>query len=234
MSNKSSYRQQPQHYLARQHQLTLNTLFQGAWAVLLSRYSCENQVVYGCGVSGRPVDLGGVESMLGVHQHLPVCVKLSPEQFLIVWLKAGSTGWDASVWVQLVKIQGGVKCHEACPYSRALWCLRTTQVRSVQNREDLEIVKFTSFYKTNYPLNVIGYPSSELVIGINYDCRRTPPQLPGYCGILRYCSKVLTNSEVRLGLAVAYGRAARHLNLGRKWPLILILFRAIQRLGVNK
>jgi len=51
--------------LARQHQLTLNTLFQGAWAVLLSRYSCENQVVYGCGVSGRPVDLGGVESMLG-------------------------------------------------------------------------------------------------------------------------------------------------------------------------
>jgi len=43
--------------LAR-HQLTLNTLFQGAWAVLLSRYSCENQVVYGCGVSGRPVDLG--------------------------------------------------------------------------------------------------------------------------------------------------------------------------------
>jgi len=35
--------------LARQHQLTLNTLFQGL-AVLLSRYSCENQVVYGCGV----------------------------------------------------------------------------------------------------------------------------------------------------------------------------------------
>jgi len=64
-------------------------------------------------------------------------------------------------------------------------------VRSVQNREeDLEIVKFTSFYKTNYPLNVIGYPSSELVIGINYDCRRFDAGTPGYCGILRYCSKV--------------------------------------------
>jgi len=34
----------------------------------------------------------------------------------------------------------------------------------------------------------------------------TPAQLPGYCGILRYCSKVVTNPEVRLGLAVAYGR----------------------------
>jgi len=45
--------------LARQHQLTLNAI-SGAWAVLLSRYSCENQVVYGCGVSGRPVDLGRV------------------------------------------------------------------------------------------------------------------------------------------------------------------------------
>jgi len=63
-------------------------------------------------------------------------------------------------------------------------------VRSVQNREeDLEIVKFTSFYKTNYP-SVIGYPSSELVIGINtIAVALTPAQLPGYCGILRYCSK---------------------------------------------
>jgi len=56
MSNKSSYHRQPQS-LARQHQLTLNTLGEPGLSSL-SRYSCENQVVYGCGVSGRPVDLG--------------------------------------------------------------------------------------------------------------------------------------------------------------------------------
>ncbi|RMF26124.1 MAG: non-ribosomal peptide synthetase, partial [Chloroflexi bacterium] len=39
--------------LARQHQLTLNTLVQGAWALLLSRYSGEDDVVFGATVSGR-------------------------------------------------------------------------------------------------------------------------------------------------------------------------------------
>ena len=40
--------------LARQHQLTLNTLVQGAWALLLNRYSGEDDVVFGVTVSGRP------------------------------------------------------------------------------------------------------------------------------------------------------------------------------------
>jgi len=59
MSNKSSYRQQPQrHNPGTAASAHAEHAISGAWAVLLSRYSCENQVVYGCGVSGRPVDLG--------------------------------------------------------------------------------------------------------------------------------------------------------------------------------
>ncbi|MDZ7402464.1 MAG: condensation domain-containing protein, partial [candidate division KSB1 bacterium] len=40
--------------LARKHQLTLNTIVQGAWAILLSRYSHEQDVLFGATVSGRP------------------------------------------------------------------------------------------------------------------------------------------------------------------------------------
>jgi ketosteroid isomerase-like protein len=39
--------------VARQYQLTLNTLFQGAWGILLSRYSGESDVVFGATVSGH-------------------------------------------------------------------------------------------------------------------------------------------------------------------------------------
>ena len=46
---------------ARQHQLTLNTLVQAAWALLLSRYSGEEDVVFGTVVSGRPPELMGAE-----------------------------------------------------------------------------------------------------------------------------------------------------------------------------
>lgn len=52
--------------LARQHRLTLNSLVQGVWALLLSRYSGGDDVLFGTTVSGRPADLAGVESMLGL------------------------------------------------------------------------------------------------------------------------------------------------------------------------
>ena len=75
--------------LARRHQLTLNTLFQGAWALLLSRYTGQEDVVFGATVSGRPPVLAGVESMVGLFINtLPVRVQVSPQAGLIPWLHA--------------------------------------------------------------------------------------------------------------------------------------------------
>src|SRR5437660_2565619 len=42
---------------ARQQQFTLNTLLQGAWAIVLSRYSGEHDIVFGVTVAGRPTSL---------------------------------------------------------------------------------------------------------------------------------------------------------------------------------
>ena len=65
--------------LARGHQLTLNTLVQGAWALLLSRYSGEDDVLFGATVSGRSAPLPGIEAMLGLFINtLPVRVRSAP------------------------------------------------------------------------------------------------------------------------------------------------------------
>ncbi|EME99889.1 non-ribosomal peptide synthetase [Streptomyces mobaraensis NBRC 13819 = DSM 40847] len=59
--------------LARDHGLTLNTLVQGAWAVLLSRLTGRTDVVFGATVSGRPADIPGVESIVGLFSNtIPV------------------------------------------------------------------------------------------------------------------------------------------------------------------
>lgn len=72
----------------QQHQLTLNTLVQGAWALLLNHYSSQKQVTYGSVVSGRPADLSGVETMVGLFINtLPVRVAIDPEQPLVDWLQ---------------------------------------------------------------------------------------------------------------------------------------------------
>ncbi|MEM9165357.1 MAG: condensation domain-containing protein, partial [Cyanobacteria bacterium P01_F01_bin.4] len=75
--------------LARQHRLTLNTLIQGAWSLLLSHYSGNPEVTCGSVVSGRPADLSGVETMVGLFINtLPMRVEIKPEQPLIAWLQA--------------------------------------------------------------------------------------------------------------------------------------------------
>lgn len=74
--------------LAKAHRLTLNTLVQGIWALLLSRYSQEEDVVFGITVSGRPPDLAGVESMIGLFINtLPLKIKVSPQSDFWLWLK---------------------------------------------------------------------------------------------------------------------------------------------------
>ncbi|MGJ3561527.1 condensation domain-containing protein [Streptomyces sp. INA 01156] len=64
---------------AREHGLTLNTLLQGAWAVVLGRLTGRDDVVFGGTVSGWPPQVPGVESMIGLFINtLPVRVRIVP------------------------------------------------------------------------------------------------------------------------------------------------------------
>ncbi|NJQ03967.1 non-ribosomal peptide synthetase, partial [Streptomyces zingiberis] len=66
---------------ARSQGLTVNTVVQGAWALLLARLAGRTDVVFGATVAGRPADLPGVESMVGLFINtLPVRVRLDGAQ----------------------------------------------------------------------------------------------------------------------------------------------------------
>ncbi|AWK70857.1 non-ribosomal peptide synthetase [Rhodococcus oxybenzonivorans] len=61
--------------------VTLNTLVQTAWGILLSRMLGRDDVVFGATVSGRPAELEGVESMVGLFINtLPVRVRIDPDE----------------------------------------------------------------------------------------------------------------------------------------------------------
>ncbi|MEX5635060.1 amino acid adenylation domain-containing protein [Parafrankia sp. FMc2] len=66
---------------ARDHDLTLNTVVQGAWALLLARLTGRADVVFGATVSGRPAELDGVESVIGLFINtVPVRVRVDPAE----------------------------------------------------------------------------------------------------------------------------------------------------------
>ncbi|MCL8011965.1 non-ribosomal peptide synthetase [Streptomyces sp. AS02] len=64
---------------ARSRGVTVNTVVQGLWALLLARLTGRDDVVFGATVAGRPAELAGVESMIGLFINtVPVRVTVPP------------------------------------------------------------------------------------------------------------------------------------------------------------
>ncbi|MEV6019609.1 amino acid adenylation domain-containing protein [Streptomyces sp. NPDC051997] len=64
---------------AAQLGVTLNTLLQGAWAVLVSKLTGQHDVVFGAAVNGRPADLTGSDEMVGLFiNSLPTRARCRP------------------------------------------------------------------------------------------------------------------------------------------------------------
>ena len=61
--------------------VTLNTLVQVSWGILLGRTTGRDDVIFGATVSGRPAQLGGVEAMVGLFINtIPVRVSIDPSE----------------------------------------------------------------------------------------------------------------------------------------------------------
>ncbi len=67
--------------VARGSGATVNTVIQGAWAMLLAMLTGRTDVVFGATVSGRPPELAGAEEMIGLFINtLPVRIRLDPHE----------------------------------------------------------------------------------------------------------------------------------------------------------
>ncbi|MEV3875267.1 amino acid adenylation domain-containing protein [Streptomyces sp. NPDC049906] len=94
---------------ARAHGLTLNTVVQGAWAVLVALLTGRDDVVFGTTVAGRPAEIPGVERMLGLFINtVPVRVRLDPARStldLLTTLQAEQAELIAHQYTGLTDIQ---------------------------------------------------------------------------------------------------------------------------------
>ncbi|GAB3897695.1 hypothetical protein GCM10029964_080970 [Kibdelosporangium lantanae] len=93
---------------ARRHGLTVNTLVQGAWALVIAQLTGRDDVVFGATVSGRPPELPGVEKMLGLFINtLPVRAKLDRDASLrdfLTTLQSRQSGLLAHQYLSLTDV----------------------------------------------------------------------------------------------------------------------------------
>ncbi|HEY0607971.1 MAG TPA: condensation domain-containing protein, partial [Herpetosiphonaceae bacterium] len=166
--------------LARQHGLTLNTVVQGAWALLLSRYSGEPDVVFGATVAGRPADLPGVETMVGLFINtVPVRVLVPQDAILLPWLQQ-LQGQQAELrqyeYSPLVQVQSWSEVPRGQPLFESLVVFENYPEEN-NSSEDSDgptlIIEHTQTEEQgSYPLALIAVPGPALVLRFNYDRRR--------------------------------------------------------------
>ncbi|MGH9829578.1 MAG: condensation domain-containing protein, partial [Blastocatellia bacterium] len=160
---------------ARRRRLTPSTLVQGVWALLLSRYRFNDDVVFGMVFSGRPSGIPHVESIIGPFINtLPVRVHVFPSEKLAAWLS------------RIQEDQAEMAHHQHCPLSRIqLWsemagnqplfesviAFENYPVDSslADDRWTFKIGDVSSFDRTNYPLTIAVEPERELSISMVYD-----------------------------------------------------------------
>ncbi|NER27501.1 MAG: condensation domain-containing protein [Symploca sp. SIO1C4] len=163
--------------LAQKQQLTLNTLMQGAWALLLSHYSGKQDVVFGTVVSGRPPNLLGVDSMVGLFVNtLPMSIDLSAEQLLLSWLKdihSQQIKLHQYEYTPLAQIQKWSEIPKGLPLFESILVFQNSAIDISQlSTAKLKIDYVYSRGHSNYPLTIRVTPSPELVLEVIYDSRR--------------------------------------------------------------
>ncbi|MDZ7949845.1 non-ribosomal peptide synthetase [Nostoc sp. DedQUE09] len=162
------------NFFVKQYQLTLNTLVQAAWALLLSRYSGEEDILFGATVSGRPPALANAESMIGLFINtLPVRVQVSPKQELLSWLQqlfAQQVEARQYEYAPLVDIQKWSEISSNLSLFDSIVVFENYPLDETLAQPDLnfKIQNIQVFEKTNYPITLSVIPGRELLFKIAY------------------------------------------------------------------
>ncbi|HSO73898.1 MAG TPA: condensation domain-containing protein, partial [Blastocatellia bacterium] len=165
---------------AREQRITLNTLVQGAWAMLLSRYAGQADVVFGATVSGRSTDLPGVNEMVGLFINtLPVRVQIEPEAKLSPWLRklqARHAEEQRYAYCPLVEVQRQSNVPAGQSLFDSLFVFENYPVdESLRESElfaDLTITDVRAATRTNYPLALAVIPGRQLALKFWYADQR--------------------------------------------------------------
>jgi amino acid adenylation domain-containing protein/non-ribosomal peptide synthase protein (TIGR01720 family) len=160
---------------ARRLQVTLNTLVQGVWSLLLSRQSGETDVVAGAAFSGRPTDLPGAESIVGPFtNNLPVRTTVNENETagdFFRKLHSRLLKLNAFQFTPLMEIQRSSEVPWRYRLFDSLIVFQNYLVDDSARRlgEKVQIDDFVAPIHTNYPVLLVAEPGERLRLTLIYD-----------------------------------------------------------------
>ncbi len=191
--------------MTREHKITLHTVLQGAWALLLSRYSQQYDVVFGSTSSGRSAGIEGIEEMVGLFINtLPVRVQVAPEALLIPWLQAlqdQQSEMHQYEYSSLTQVQGYSEVPRGIPLFESLLVLENypvdnqTALPAQQDKGQLHILPAEILEQSHYPLNIVVLPGTPFTIMVRYNQDRF--ETTHIVRLLHHLTTIITNMVTR-------------------------------------
>ncbi|WP_212003981.1 non-ribosomal peptide synthetase [Chitinophaga sp. HK235] len=160
---------------ARKNNLTVNTIVQGAWSYLLSRYVNHQTVVFGTVISGRSTEIEEVENRVGLYINtIPLCTTLHEEEAVTTWLNrlqiAQTTSREEYGHASLADIQKqspvkGILFDSLLVFEN----YPVDAIKAVKSKLDIDNVRVKQ--QNNYLLTISAnhYPEKALSITFEYN-----------------------------------------------------------------
>jgi amino acid adenylation domain-containing protein len=163
--------------LAKSADLTLNTLVQGAYALLLSRYSGEETVIFGATRTCRYWTDIEPELRIGLFINtLPVCTRVVPDLDLSTWLQNLHNQWVAIKDHDILSLTEIQKCSEIPANLRLFETLVVFEDNDVNiepaSGYDWTECKFELSRQDDYPLSLYVMADTRLHLTFKYEPQR--------------------------------------------------------------
>ncbi|HTQ15763.1 non-ribosomal peptide synthetase, partial [Mycobacterium sp.] len=158
--------------LARRCHTTVSTVLQGAWAQLLTGLTGQHDVVFGVPVSGRPAELLGAESMVGLLINtVPVRARITPATSTAELLDQLQTAHNDTLEHQHLALTDihRLTGHDLLFDTLFAYENYPIDVAMLSGAHELALTESTGRDYTHYPLTIRALPGAELRLRVEFD-----------------------------------------------------------------
>ena len=163
--------------IAQRNKITVNTVFQTIWGIVLQRYNNVKDVVFGAVVSGRPAEIHGIENMVGLFINtVPVRIKSTIDKSFIELVKKVQ---DHSIkskkyeYVPLAEIQSNTSLRQQLIDNIMIFEnypeLKYSNELDGSDKLEFKIELEEAVERTNYNFNIIVGMTDELLVRLSYN-----------------------------------------------------------------
>ncbi|MGG6314126.1 non-ribosomal peptide synthetase [Paenibacillus macerans] len=193
--------------MAKRRQATLSTALQAAWSVLLSRYQRSDDVVFGTVTSGRPAEIAGVESMVGLFINVvPRRIRLGEGMTfgeLVSTIQDQLLESETHQFVPLYDIQSRAGQPDFIDHIFVFenYPLQESDSRQEEQELGFAMGQTSVAEKSNYDLNLMASPGDELILKIAYNAEVFDPSFIGSLQeqLLEIIAQACRNPQLPLG-----------------------------------